>query len=150
MERDDGHARLGHREVERDVERVVERRVLCIEEVEAALDALLDDGSSQRLVDREPVAIAPERPRALRADVHPERRHGVEEERLDVVAGDDRDRVGPERLEPALHPGEGAVDAQDEIAVLGRRARQELGRMGARERADEHRVSPRPPPGSAR
>jgi hypothetical protein len=51
--------------VERDVKRVVERSVLGIKKIEAALDALLDDRSRQRLVDREPVSIAPKRSRAF-------------------------------------------------------------------------------------
>ena len=127
--------------MERDVERVIERRVLGIEEIEAPLDALLHDRSRQRLVDREPVSIAPERPGAFGPDVDGERRHRVQKERLDVVAGNDRDRVGAKRLEPSLHPCEGGVHAQDEVAILRPRPRQELGCMGAGERADQHRLS---------
>jgi hypothetical protein len=63
-----------------------------------------------------------------------------------VIAGHDGDGVGAERFEPALDPREGRMDAQDEVAVLGPGAGQQLGRVGARERADEHRVSPRPRP----
>ena len=60
-----------------------------------------------------------------------------------MIPGDDRERVDAERLEPPLHAGEGGVDAQDEVAVLGPGARQELGRVGARERPDQHRSQSR-------
>jgi hypothetical protein len=56
-----------------------------------------------------------------------------------VVAGDDRNGVCPARLEPALDAGEGGVDAQDQVAILGPGARQELGGMRAREGTDQHR-----------
>src|SRR5438094_6037879 len=45
---DDRHRWLGHREMERDVERVIERRVLGIDESETPLDALTPDRSRQR------------------------------------------------------------------------------------------------------
>jgi len=64
-------------------------------------------------VDGQPVAVRPEGTRTLPPDIHRERRHGVQEERLDVIPGDDRDDVGPKRGQPLLHPRERGVNAQD-------------------------------------
>src|SRR3989442_1360708 len=138
VEWDEGDGRLRHREVERHVEGVVERRVLRVDEIEPPLDPRLDEGAGDRLVDPEPVTVAPERPRALRPHVDGERGHRAQEERLDVVPRDHGDRVRPERLEPPLDPRERGVHAQHELAVLGLGSGQELGRVRAREGADQH------------
>ena len=124
--------------MERDVECVVERRLLRVEEVEPALDPLLDDRAGERLVDGEPVTIAAEAPRALGARVDGECRNRVQEEGLDVIAGDDGDGVGSERLEPPLDAREGRVDPQHQLAILGVGSRQELRRVGTDKRADQH------------
>jgi hypothetical protein len=124
--------------VERDVERVVERRLLRVEEVEPALDPLLDDRAGERLVDGEPVAIAAEAPHALGAGVDGEGRNRVQEEGFDVIAGHHGDGVGSERLEPLLDAREGRVHPQHQLAVLGVGSRQELRRVGTDERADQH------------
>ena len=59
-----------------------------------------------------------------------------------MVARHDDERVGPELGQPAPHPGEGRVHAQDQLAILGLRAGQELRRVGAGERPDHrHAVS---------
>src|SRR2546427_214036 len=71
-----------------------------------------------------------------------ERARSVEKKRLDVVARDHRDRVQPECLEPSLDPRERGVDAQHEIAILGLGPREELGRVGTRERPDQHPAQP--------
>ena len=49
--------------------------------------------------------------------------------------------VGAEGAEPRLHPRECLVHAQHQVAVLGRRPDQELGRVRAGEGADQHGVS---------
>src|SRR5882724_3888622 len=124
--------------MERHVEGVVERGVLGVEEIEATLDALLDHRPRERLVDVEAVAVRAERARALAPHVDRERGHRVQEERLDVVARDDRDRVRPEVLEPLLDPAHRGVHPQHQVAVLGLRADQELRGVRDREGADEH------------
>ncbi len=138
VQRHDGHRRLRHGEVQRHVERVVERRVLRIGEVESALDTLLDDGPRERLVNLHPVLVGAEGARALRAHVNGQRRHRVEEEGLDMVAGHHGEHVGPERLQAPLHARERGVDAEDEVAVLRLRPDEQLRRMSAGEGPHEH------------
>src|SRR5213593_3188188 len=139
---DDGRRRLGHREVERDEERVVEAPVLRVQQIEPALDPLLDHGAGQALVNRKPILVGSERAGAFSAHVHGQGGHGIEEERLDVIAGDDGQRIGPERGQPRLDPGKGGVDAKDQVAIFRVGPRDELGRVRQRKGADQHQALP--------
>ena len=51
--------------MQRHVERVVEPDVLAVDEVELSLDALLEDGPGQRLVDGKGVGVPTELPDTL-------------------------------------------------------------------------------------
>ena len=115
--------------MERHVEGVVERQVLRVGEIEALLDALLEDRPRQRLVDVEGVAVAVELAGYGRSHVDGQRGHRRQEEALDVVAAQDADHVGTRGFEAALGFRVPRVDAQDHVAVLGLRADEELRRV---------------------
>src|SRR5262249_38182969 len=103
---------------------------------------LLDDGAGQGLVDLEPVLVRAERSGAFASDVDRQRRYGVEEERLDVIAGDDDEHVRPQRGQPCLDARAGSVDAEAQIAIFRVRPSDELRRGRQREGADQHQALP--------
>ena len=54
-----------------------------------------------------------------------------------------REHVGPEHLQPPLHPRERGMDAEDEVAVLGLRPDQEAAGYGLQAKAPTSmRVTP--------
>ena len=137
VEGNDGHARLGHGEVQGHEEGVVEGEVLGIGQVEAALDPLLEDGPRERLVHVEGIAIAVELARDGGPDVDGESRNGREEEALDVIAGDHADDVGTRSLEELLDLAISGVNAEDHVPVLGLRPDEKLRGVRAGERGDQ-------------
>ena len=124
--------------MQRHEKRIIEGRVLGIEQIEAALDPLLHYAAGQWLMDGKSVSIWAEDPGALGPDVDGQSRHGVQEKGLDVVAGHHGDNVGLQLTQPGLHAPEGGVNSQHEVAVLGLGPRQQLRRVGQGEGADQH------------